>query len=461
VVGFVFYDTETTGTDKFFDQILQFAAIKTDEHLNELDRFEIRCRLLPHMIMSPGAMMVTGVTIEQATNPNLPSHYGMVRAIREKLIEWSPAIFVGYNSLAFDEELMRQAQFQTLHNPYLTQRDGNTRADAMILTKAVAQFEPDCLTIPVKDNGRPVFKLDRVAPANGFDHSKAHDAMADVEAVIHLCRLAANGASTEWSNFIRFSHKAAVEAFLLDGDPVLLTEFFGFGGQKHFPVIRIGADSDQAAKHLCYDLTQDPDSFRAMSDVALMACFASRPKPLRKVKSNAAPTLRAIDEAPQWSLGELSEDEISSRAADVLADTAFIERLLAAYEETKTIYDPSEHVEQQIYGEFPTPPDNQLMERFHTTPWPDRHHLVSQFADRRYSFLAARVIYAEHPNLLPDDLRESVRAHVQSRVFFEGDCDWGTIAKAMTECDEKLAGASPEQAEMLQRYKERLVAFSV
>lgn len=460
-MGFVFYDTETTGTDKFFDQILQFAAIKTDEHLNELDRFEIRCRLLPHMIMSPGAMLVTGVTFEQATNPNLPSHYGMVRAIREKLLEWSPAIFVGYNSLAFDEELMRQAQFQTLHNPYLTQRDGNTRADAMILTKVVAQFEPDCLTIPVKDNGKPVFKLDRVAPANGFDHSKAHDAMADVEAVIHLCRLAANGASTEWSNFIRFSQKATVEAFLLDGDPVLLTEFFGFGGQKHFPVIRIGADSVQAAKHLCYDLTHDPNSFRAMSDDALMACFANRPKPLRKVKSNAAPTLRAIDEAPQWCLGELSDDEIASRAADVLADTAFIERLLTAYEETKTAYDPSEHVEQQIYGEFPTAPDNQLMKRFHATPWPDRHYLVSQFADRRYSFLAARVIYAEHPNLLPDDLRESVRAHVQSRVFFEGDCDWGTIAKAMAECDDKLGEVSPEQAEMLQRYKERLVAFSV
>ena len=31
---FVFYDTETTGTDTDFDQILQFAAIKTDDELN-------------------------------------------------------------------------------------------------------------------------------------------------------------------------------------------------------------------------------------------------------------------------------------------------------------------------------------------------------------------------------------------------------------------------------------------
>lgn len=203
-MAFIFYDTETTGTDTRFDQILQFAAIKTDENLEEIDRFEIRCRLLPHVIMSPGAMLVTGVSIEQATDPSLPTHYAMVRAIRAKMLEWAPAIFVGYNSLAFDEELLRQAQYQTLHNPYLTQREGNARADAMMLVKAVAQFEPECLVIPSKANGRPNFKLDQLAPANGFDHSNAHDAMADVEAVIHLCRIIADGASAEWSNFIRF-----------------------------------------------------------------------------------------------------------------------------------------------------------------------------------------------------------------------------------------------------------------
>ena len=44
---YVFYDTETTGTETPFDQILQFAAIRTDDALNELERFNIRCRLLP------------------------------------------------------------------------------------------------------------------------------------------------------------------------------------------------------------------------------------------------------------------------------------------------------------------------------------------------------------------------------------------------------------------------------
>jgi len=43
-MSFVFYDTETKGISTAFDQILQFGAIKTDDDLNEIERFEIGAR---------------------------------------------------------------------------------------------------------------------------------------------------------------------------------------------------------------------------------------------------------------------------------------------------------------------------------------------------------------------------------------------------------------------------------
>ena len=53
----------------------------------------------------------------------LPSVVGRNRnafwRIRNKLMDWSPATFVGYNSIAFDEDLLRQALFQNLHPAYL------------------------------------------------------------------------------------------------------------------------------------------------------------------------------------------------------------------------------------------------------------------------------------------------------------------------------------------------------
>ena len=147
-MSFVFYDTETTGTNTSFDQILQFGAIRTDHELRELDRFEIRCRLLPYVVPAPGAIRTTGITVEQLTDPGLPTHYEMVRAIKAKLKEWSPAVFIGHNSMAFDEKLLRQAFYQTLHTPYLTNTNGNCRMDSLPILQAVDIFDPGILSVP-------------------------------------------------------------------------------------------------------------------------------------------------------------------------------------------------------------------------------------------------------------------------------------------------------------------------
>lgn len=95
---FVFYDTETTGFIRDFDQILQFAAILTDDGLNEVERFNIRCRCRPWTVPSPVAPKITGVRPAQLGDSSLPSFYEMMSSIRAKLEQWSPARFVGYNS---------------------------------------------------------------------------------------------------------------------------------------------------------------------------------------------------------------------------------------------------------------------------------------------------------------------------------------------------------------------------
>jgi exonuclease I len=61
-MGFVFYDLETTGISPAFDQPLQFAAIRTDDSVAEIERVNLRCRIAPHIIPSPQALIVTGVT---------------------------------------------------------------------------------------------------------------------------------------------------------------------------------------------------------------------------------------------------------------------------------------------------------------------------------------------------------------------------------------------------------------
>ena len=67
---YAFYDFETSGAETAFDQPLQFAAVLTDEKFNELESINLRCRLAPHILPAPWAMQVTGISLEQLTNPS-------------------------------------------------------------------------------------------------------------------------------------------------------------------------------------------------------------------------------------------------------------------------------------------------------------------------------------------------------------------------------------------------------
>ena len=125
-MSLVLDDAETTGLAKRFDQIVHFAAICTNSELRITDRLQVRCRLMPRIVPSPEAMHLTGLRIDHLTDPTRPSHFEMVREIRRKLKSWCPALFLGFNSLSFDEEFLRQAFYKCLYDAYLT----NTQSSA-------------------------------------------------------------------------------------------------------------------------------------------------------------------------------------------------------------------------------------------------------------------------------------------------------------------------------------------
>lgn len=133
-MDFVFYDLETTGISSAYDQPLQFAEILTDEHFVEKQRVNLRCRLAPHILPSPQAMIVTGVTPDHLADRSLPSLFEFTQKIVELTEQGAPAIWVGYNTMKFDEEVLRQAFYQNLSpSVYATQFNGNTRFDILPL----------------------------------------------------------------------------------------------------------------------------------------------------------------------------------------------------------------------------------------------------------------------------------------------------------------------------------------
>ena len=460
-MGFVFYDTETTGTNTSFDQILQFAAIKTDHELNELERFEIRCRLLPDVVPSPGAVLITGVGPSRFTDSALPSHYEMVRAIKAKLDEWTPAVFLGHNSLSFDEHLLRQAFYKTLHAPYLTNTNNNCRTDSLRIVQCMNLYVPGIVNVPIGDNRLPTYKLERLAHANGFNHSTAHDAMGDVERTVHLCQLLARRADSYWSGFVRFAQKSAVLDFVQDEEFFCLADTY-FAKTYYWIVCRIGENADYAAEQLVFNLAVDPEELTLLDDDTLAARLAVQPKPVRVLRANASPALLAYEDIPSHLCAATPEENVlRRRASRIRGDEHFARRLVNAFLSTRQERTPSVHVEQQIYDSFADQADQALMKRFHTMDWEDRPRLLEYFSDPRARILGERLLYVESPSVLSSTVRESFDIATARRLMgTDGSAPWLTLPIALSDTRGMLTNASGTDAVLLRELEDYLIEQS-
>ena len=438
-MGVIFWDTESSGLNPAFDQILQFAAIRTDDDLNEIGRFEVRSRLLPYVIPSPGALRVTGLTIDDLLNPEHPSHYEMVCRVRETLAGWCPSAFVAYNGLRFDEEFLRQAFYQCLHPPYLTNTGGSKRADALALVQTAALLHPNALAVPIGDKGRPVFKLDRLAPANGFDHANAHDALADVEATIFLCKLVKERCPALWTRFLRYATKDAVADLIYGADAFVMVEP---SRQTAHVVTALGDNPAQNNVSYCWNVRVDPRPFAELSDDDLRAALAKSGSPVRRLKKNAAPSLCPIGDAPTHLVAPEERELFERRGRWVRRDREFVLRVLRASAGNETEYPPSPHVERQIYDGFWSAADGRRLQAFHAADWGQRVRIADELQDRRLAWLARRIIWVERPDLCPDPHAKGLAEEKARRLLADdNECaGWNTISKATSELAKVLDG---------------------
>ena len=185
---YVFYDFETSGLSSAYDSIIQAAAILTDENFKIVDQFDLRGRMkkeypVPH----PKALMINGVSIEQLKDHE-NTNFGLIADIQKKFLSWGELLFIGYNSIGFDEHFLRQGLYQSALPPYLTNTNGNKRGDALKLIHSAAAVYPNAFVRPLNDDtGKITFQLEKFASANDILHTKAHDALSDVEATMGVC----------------------------------------------------------------------------------------------------------------------------------------------------------------------------------------------------------------------------------------------------------------------------------
>lgn len=186
---FFWHDYETFGANPRTDRPAQFAGIRTDAELNEIgEPLMIYCRPAVEVLPDPESCLITGITPQRCAEQGL-NEDAFARQIEAALGE-PGTIGVGYNTIRFDDEFTRHLFWRNLIDPYAREwQNGCGRWDLLDVVRMAYALRPEGIQWPTKPDGRPSFKLEDLARANGLGHEAAHDALSDVRATVALARL--------------------------------------------------------------------------------------------------------------------------------------------------------------------------------------------------------------------------------------------------------------------------------
>lgn len=458
----VFYDTETTGIQKDFSQILQCGSVYTDINLNRLEEQNIGCAPLPWTIPAPRAML-TNKKID-LFNSNT-SHYQMMSEIQRQWRQWSlakPSIFVSYNGHSFDEELVRRQFWYNLLEPYTTNTNGNGRLDLMLMFHNIASFFSDEISIPLFDGGPGIsYKLEHLAKEHGIDADDAHDAIADCNLMISLCEIIRTKLPDLFESFINSSTKQGIKNLLYSDDFLALGEIH----RRHtfqYPVVLCGSDPSRPNEIVLFDLSYDPEDILDLdySEINKLIQSKGRDGPLKKYKINKTIPVCSSKLINNKEVFDISFDELQRRAEIIKKDKDFQSKISQAMEDRMMTFPEPEHIEASIYsGGFPSQKDKDLMQEFHLSE--DINHLIKisrNFEDERFSIFAERIICSQYGLDVPEDVKSRYMELIKERATSDGK--WGSVQKSVGEIDVMLEDeTSPEKIEILNVTKKKLLSM--
>jgi exodeoxyribonuclease-1 len=303
--SFLFYDLETFGANPRLSRIAQFAAIRTNAALEQVeDPVEFMVEPADDLLPSPGATMVTGITPQRALDQGIREADAFNRIVEE--MARPKTCTLGYNSLRFDDEFVRGGLFRNFHDPYEREwKGGNCRWDLLDVMRLAHALRPEGIAWPKREDGATSFRLEHLADANGVRDGDAHEALSDVRALIGMARLLRDGQPRLWEYALALRDKRRAAQLLdpLAPQPVLHVS-------QRYPAARLCAAAVlPLARHpsidsrmLVFDLDGDPGLLLDLDVETIAARLYARREdlaegeqrvPLKEVHLNRCPALVA------------------------------------------------------------------------------------------------------------------------------------------------------------------------
>ena len=444
-MNYVFYDFETSGNNKDFDQILQIGAVLTDEGFHIKDKINISCRLKKNIIPAPEALLINRISIDQLQS-NKITHYGLLEQLRKKFEEWSPACFVGFNSISFDEDVLRQGLFQSFNFPYLTSVKGNCRLDVLKLARAVSAFAPNSIAVPLSEDNKPSFKLQNLTRVNQIAHDNAHDAMGDVIATLELAKKIKNKAGAVWDSLLAYKKGDDIGKVFFKEDFVCYQDFI-FGKLYNFAATFVCFHPIYGKSWLCaFDLKHDPRPLFDLGFSELKEALFSSPTKIRQVSLNKMPVVlskenfSALEDYKKIGMKEILEraklvkenHDFSNKVNSILEEKARERQDSASQDESdyfpeNSIHDSSINTSQQ---------DKALLPQFQKGSWEEKAKIYKNFQDPVRQYFGKLLIYEEQPEVLTKEELANIKKLIAEKLLTTDNRPWITFPDAFKKIDD-------------------------
>jgi exodeoxyribonuclease-1 len=421
---YLFYDLETTGRSKCFDQILQFAAIRTDLNLNELERHQIQVKLNCDVIPDPEAILIHHIPVT-----DMLQGVAEIEAMTQihALLNTPGTLSGGYNTLKFDDEFLRFSFHRNLLPPYTHQWANQCgRFDLYPLAQLYYLYHHECLNWPTTAEGKITLKLERLSQANQLATGAAHQAITDVEATVALARIFFKNKEM-WRYVMDFFDKAAelkrrakIPDFLETAQekyPIAL--LVGAAGSSDFfqyPALSLGQHLHYKNQTLWLRLDKKELATSTL-DTFTQTTWVSHQKPgetfllpfTGRFKKHLSPERTLITEQNlQW-----------------LSDNApLLSEIQMHYRDYKYPEIPNLDVQADLYtAGFLSREEERLCAQFHVVPPEKKALIAEQFPTARLQEITTRILGRHYPQHLSPTLREKWQGYL-SQLPTNPSTDW-------------------------------------
>ncbi len=431
--SFFFYDLETSGINSRDSRIMQFAGLRTDLNLKPIAEPEnLFIKLSPDILPDPDAVLLTGIT-PQATQMDGLTEAEFLRYFTDE-IATPGTIFVGYNTVRFDDEFMRNLHYRNFYDAYEWQwKDDRSRWDLLDVVRMTRALRPEGIEWPFTADGKPTNRLELITALNKLEHEHAHDALSDVYATIEVARLIRNKQQKLFDYLFTLRDKRKVADVVEAGQPFVYASGQYPGEFEKTAVVMPICPHPKRQGMLVFDLRHDPTTYKDMSAEQLAEAWKwkkDNPEerlPVKTLQYNKCPAVAPVGVLDEKSRERLKIDmDTVQKHAKILESMPDLEDKLCKAAEIlddamqATFKSEDRHVDGQLYDGFFGAQDKQSMRVVRAAKPDELGDLNMHFSDKRLEALLPLYKARNYPKSLSGEEREQWDAFCNQQLLGGG-----------------------------------------